>query len=470
MTKASFRIYFIATDWIAAFLSWCGLYLIRHIFNFPNQGSYFSLLYSAVPIATFWLLVYGFCGCYKDVLRKSRVRELLFLVRINILGFIIFSALFVYLLLAEGENLANYQKATQFILYYAALHMTCTFLGKLFIMSWSKKLLAKKILHFRSIIIGSGAAAQEVLLDLENSAQHLGLKFIGFLDVDSETEKLPLNNYLTHLGSYSQLETVITHQQIEQVVIAIEKHEHSLLQEILTLIEGHQVRTGIIPDIYQIMLGSVKISQLFGTPLIEIKTDLMPVWQQVLKRIIDITASLMVLILGFPFLFIVALITKYTSKGPIFYFQERVGKGGKPFKIIKFRSMYIDAEKMGPSLSSSHDPRVTKWGRIMRKTRLDEFPQFYNVLIGEMSLVGPRPERQYFIDKITEIAPHYKHLNRVRPGITSLGQVKFGYAEDVPQMVRRLKYDILYIENMSIAMDFRILFYTVFTVLKGSGK
>jgi exopolysaccharide biosynthesis polyprenyl glycosylphosphotransferase len=459
MTKASFRIYFIATDWIAAFISWCGLYLIRHIFNFPNQGSYFSLLYSAVPIATFWLLVYGFCGCYKDVLRKSRVRELLFLVRINILGFIIFSTLFVYLLLAEGENLANYQKATQFILYYAALHMSFTFLGKLFIMSWSKKLLAKKILHFRTIIIGSGAAAQEVLLDLENSAQHLGLKFNRFL-----------TSHLTHLGNYLSLESIIQQNQIEQVVIAIEKHEHSLLQEILTLIEGHQVRTGIIPDIYQIMLGSVKISQLFGTPLIEIKTDLMPVWQQVLKRIIDITASLMVLILGFPFLFIVALITKYTSKGPIFYFQERVGKGGKPFNIIKFRSMFIDAEKMGPSLSSSHDPRVTKWGRIMRKTRLDEFPQFYNVLIGEMSLVGPRPERQYFIDKITEIAPHYKHLNRVRPGITSLGQVKFGYAEDVPQMVRRLKYDILYIENMSIALDFRILFYPVFTVLKGSGK
>jgi len=132
--------------------------------------------------------------------------------------------------------------------------------------------------------------------------------------------------------------------------------------------------------------------------------------------------------------------------------------------------MYIDAEKMGPTLSSTHDSRITKWGRIMRKTRLDEFPQFYNVLKGEMSLVGPRPERQFFIDQITKIAPHYKHLNRVRPGITSLGQVKFGYAENVEQMVRRLKYDILYIENMSIAMDIRIIFYTVLTVLKGSGK
>ena len=161
---------------------------------------------------------------------------------------------------------------------------------------------------------------------------------------------------------------------------------------------------------------------------------------------------------------------KLSSSGPVFYRQVRIGKNGHPFNIIKFRSMFVDAEKQGPALSSDHDPRITKWGRFMRKVRLDELPQFWNVLKGDMSIVGPRPERQFFIDQIMKIAPHYRHLHRVRPGLTSLGQVKYGYAETVAQMVERLKFDILYIENMSLAMDFRVLLYTLKIIMEGRGK
>ena len=143
---------------------------------------------------------------------------------------------------------------------------------------------------------------------------------------------------------------------------------------------------------------------------------------------------------------------------------------GEPFKIWKFRSMYVDAERAGPALSSDHDPRITPWGRFMRKVRLDELPQFWNVVKGDMSLVGPRPERQFFIDQIMLQAPHYRHLHRVRPGITSLGQVKYGYASSVPEMVARLRYDILYIENMSLAMDFRVMLFTIKIILEGRGK
>jgi lipopolysaccharide/colanic/teichoic acid biosynthesis glycosyltransferase len=167
---------------------------------------------------------------------------------------------------------------------------------------------------------------------------------------------------------------------------------------------------------------------------------------------------------------LLAVAVKLGSKGPVLYCHERIGRYGQPFIIYKFRSMYTDAEKEGPALSSKEDPRITPLGRFLRKVRLDEIPQFYNVLMGDMSIVGPRPERQFFIDQIMQVAPHYKHLQKVRPGITSWGQVKYGYAENIDQMVERLKYDIIYIENMSLGVDIKILIYTTLIVLQGRGK
>jgi exopolysaccharide biosynthesis polyprenyl glycosylphosphotransferase len=242
------------------------------------------------------------------------------------------------------------------------------------------------------------------------------------------------------------------------------------LRKIIEELETTQVMVKIIPDVYDILSGSVKMTSIFGEPLIEISNHYLLPWQKVLKRVMDIFASVLSLVILSPIYMIVAFIVKATSHGPVFYSHERIGLNGQPFTMYKFRSMYVDAERNGPSLSSKDDPRITPFGKFMRKVRLDELPQFYNVLIGEMSLVGPRPERRHFIDLIVKEAPHYRLLHKIKPGITSWGQVKFGYAENVEEMIQRMKYDLLYLENMSILVDLKILIYTVLIVVQGRGK
>jgi exopolysaccharide biosynthesis polyprenyl glycosylphosphotransferase len=272
------------------------------------------------------------------------------------------------------------------------------------------------------------------------------------------------------IGTYNQLSELIKKYDIEEVIIGIESSKHQEINTVTSLLEEEKVHLKIIPDLYDMMSGSVKMNNVIGTVLIEINHDVMPTWQKVLKRLLDIFVSLFVLIFFLPLFIVLSIVVKTSSKGPIFFKQIRIGYKGKGFKIIKFRTMFTDAEINGPALSSSQDKRITPTGKWMRKYRLDELPQFYNVLIGEMSLVGPRPEREFFINQILILAPHYKHLHRVKPGITSWGQVKYGYAESVEQMVERLKFDILYIENRSLAVDIRILIYTIKTIIDGAGK
>jgi exopolysaccharide biosynthesis polyprenyl glycosylphosphotransferase len=242
------------------------------------------------------------------------------------------------------------------------------------------------------------------------------------------------------------------------------------LSKLIASIQGKGVRIKIIPDMYDFLSGSLKLNNLFGALLLEIPSDEMPPWQNSMKRLLDISISLLSILLLIPFYVLIAILIKQNSKGPIFFLQERVGKNGTPFKIIKFRTMFVNAESNGPQLSSTNDSRITPIGKFLRKTRIDEFPQFMNVLKGDMSLVGPRPERQFYINQIVEKEPHYLQLTSVRPGITSWGQVKFGYAENVNEMIRRMKYDLLYLKNRSLSLDFKIMFYTLITILKAKGK
>jgi exopolysaccharide biosynthesis polyprenyl glycosylphosphotransferase len=250
----------------------------------------------------------------------------------------------------------------------------------------------------------------------------------------------------------------------------LEKEDHDLLVDIISKLENKGVGLKIAPDLYEILSGQARTSQLYGIPLIDIMPELMPEWEKKLKRILDLLISFLILLITLPLNIIIAILIKLDSKGPIFFKQERSGMNNKTFKIIKFRSMFKDAEKhTGPIWSQKDDPRVTRIGKLIRKLRIDEIPQMYNVLNGEMSLVGPRPERPFFVDQLSEQIPYYKRRLKVRPGITGWAQVKHKYDENLEDVKVKLRYDLFYIENMSLRMDMKILARTILVVLFGKG-
>jgi len=464
---------YVIADFISAAIAWC-LFFIYRKFSFESgmfehiteviTDPNFYLGIAVVP--AFWLVMYAVVGTYssRNIYRKSRLRELSQTLLMTLIGVII-----IFFALILDDVVITYRSYYQsfFVLYF--LHFFFTFSFRLILTTSTVRKIHRKKLGFKTIIVGSNGNAISIYENMEKQEVPSGNVFIGFVNaIDYHNYKIA--KYLPHLGKFEDLPEIIKEKEVEEVIIAIERSEKETVTRILTVLEETDVLIKIIPDMQDYLMGIVKMSSIWHYPLIEVSPQLMPAWQQSMKRGIDIIAALAAMTLLFPVFMFVAIGVKLSSRGPVIYSQERIGIYGQPFMMHKFRSMYSDAEKDGPQLSSKDDSRITPFGKYLRKVRLDEIPQFYTVLKGDMSLVGYRPERKYYIEQIVKVAPEYKLLFKIKPGITSWGQVKYGYAENVEQMVERLKYDLLYIENMSIAMDLKILIYTVLIVVQGRGK
>jgi exopolysaccharide biosynthesis polyprenyl glycosylphosphotransferase len=463
MSGRNWAVLFIIIDWITALFSWSLFFYLRKTIiekqDFELEINFYLGIFF-IPLA--WLFLYALQGTYYETRRMFRLRIL----NMTFLSSLAGSILIFFALLLD-DDVSGYRDYYQSFLLLFGIHFLSAVTVRLVTTSILVSTVRNQGQGFKTLIVGGNEKALEIYQELINLPKSVN-EFVGYVNINGVDHLL--KDFVPNLGKVTDLEELIKKLEIEEVIIAIESSDHNRLKDILVRIDDGKTKIKVLPDMYVILAGSVKMTNIYGALLIEITSDPMPYWQRAIKRVMDIVLSSIALILLIPFYIFSAIAVKMSSPGPILFLQERVGLNGALFKIIKFRTMFVNSEAAGPQLSSSNDPRITNIGRFMRKTRFDEFPQFINVLLGDMSLVGPRPERQFYIDQIVKIEPQYLHLNRVRPGITSWGQVKYGYAENVEQMLQRMKFDLIYLKNRSLALDIKIMFYTITIIVKAKGK
>ncbi len=463
--------FYVLGDYLASVITWYFVFLFRKCFI---EGEHFNLLIpfrdnnffvGILIVPELWLFFHYVTGSYTDLYRKSRLQELGKTLVVTFFGSII-----IFFLLLLNDRVRNYFDYYFTILVLFSSQFLLTTLARQFILFRVKGNVRSGKVGFSTLMVGSSQRANDLYEEMKKKERSFGFHFMGFIELNGKADNT-LTRELKELGKLDALEQILNdNRDIEEVIIAIETSEHHLLNQIIVRLADRNVTIRIIPDMYDILSRTVRLNHAVGEAFIEIPPLMLSEWERITKRWFDIIASSLAVLITLPLTLFVAFRIWLTDGGPVFYIQERLGQYGKPFRMLKFRSMYRNAESSGPQLTAENDPRMTPIGKTIRKYRIDEFPQFLNVIWGDMSLVGPRAERRYFADRIIKIAPHYRQVFKVQPGITSLGMVKYGYASNVDEMVKRLKYDIIYIENMSIMMDFKIMIYTVLTIVYGRGK
>ena len=456
---------FILSDFISASVAWLLFNILRYEVFAIDEGAdslldylqYPGVLGGQVVIPLFWLVLYYFSGYYNKPFGKSRLTEL-FSTFITVLIGTVF--VFFALLLDDIPRSIDIYYKLFFGMF--GLQFFITYIPRLLITQSGMRKIKNREWAMKVLIIGAGGKAVRIAHDL----YRLGYDICGFVSEDERTPVKADRNQ--ELGTVEDIPVLMEKENVDEIVLAVESKNNKALLGILYSLYRYKRPIKVLADRFN-MLSKIQLRTIRGIPLVDVTDNNFSPAEQNIKLFLDKVCSVVALLLLSPLFAYIAWRVKKDSPGPVLFRQERIGYLGQPFWMYKFRTMYVNAEENGPSLSSEDDLRVTPFGRIMRKYRLDELPQFWNVLKGDMSLVGPRPERKYFIDEIVKTAPYYYLLHNVRPGITSLGMVKYGYAASVDKMVERMEYDILYYENMSLTLDLTILIYTVKTVITGKG-
>lgn len=412
-------------------------------------------------LSLYWIVLFGFYGLYRSWKARSRLDEGIAVAKVVTVGVAV-------LFLATLDPAHPFPATKMVILVYWGGLLVLVGGGRIGIRSFQRHLLVRGIGRRRAVIVGSGERGRTLLEDLRKYPA-LGYEVVGFVRGSGDPPGDDIGGTPV-LGTVEELPEVVRRYQVEEVLLAPSSRLREHVLDLLSACNGLPVTFSVVPDLYDIVSGHVRTNQIYGLPLMELLPDFMPPWERAAKRALDILVSVAVLVGGAPLWLLIAIIIKLDSRGPVLYLQERVGRDGRIFWMYKFRSMVKDAEKhTGPVWATEDDPRVTRVGRVLRKLRLDEVPQFLNVLKGEMSLVGPRPERPYFVAQLMHVFPLYIRRLRVAPGITGWAQVKWGYDRSLRDVQEKLKYDLFYIENMSLRMDLKILLRTVWVALRGKG-
>jgi len=454
LTKSKERIALIVSDFVTINTAWIIYYFIRVESGWIPYTAPASFIVPSLAVYIYWFIIFSFAGLYQHWFVRSRFDEFASVLKTISFGcFILFFVIFLDDAISDSRAISRY-----LILIYWSLMIISVGFGRILIRSLQMTMLQKGIGLRNSIIIGTGKRGNE-LESLLSKFPQLGYKFTGFVSAARANASGLL------LGDIFSLKRIIDIYKVSEVLIALEENEKDKLFDVIRYCQETDVNLKIMPDTYEIVSGLAKTNQLYGVPFIEVMPEIMPYGSKLFKRILDVILSLFFLLIFSPILILIVVLIKFTSKGPILYKQVRVGRNSKQFNMYKFRSMVKDAEEYGPEWAGEKDPRITGIGRIIRKVYMDEFPQLLNVLKNEMSIVGPRPERPYFVEMLSKEIPYYYKRLSVKPGITGWAQIKHKYDSSLDDVKEKLKFDFYYIENMSLKLDFKIMVNTFLVII-----